>query len=114
MVSAVNSSLSAIKAADKLLKVSAHNIANANTDEYKSQVASVSEGDHGGVKVTVSQSTEPGAEYDRGDGVRVESSNVDYVNEIVNQIRAKEMYQANLAVLKNNEETHKALIDIMV
>ena len=114
MISSVNSSLSALNAAEKRLEVSAHNVANVNTDEYKSQEASVSEGKHGGVKVTISQSTQPGTKYDRGDGEIVESSNVDYVNEAVNQMSAKAMYSANLTSLKSYEENYSTLIDIMV
>lgn len=114
MVSSVNSSVSALKAAEKLLEVSAHNVANANTDEFKSQEASLNEDEHGGVKVTISESTEPGREYDRGDGERVESSNVDYATEAVNQISARVMYAANLASLKSHEDTYKTLVDMVV
>ena len=114
MISSVNSSLSALHAAEKLLEVSASNVANANTDEYKSKKASVSEDKHGGVKVSISRSAQPCIEYDRGDGVIVESSNVDYANEAVNQMSAKAMYSANLTSLKSYEENHSTLIDIMV
>lgn len=114
MISSVNSSISALHAAERLLEVSAHNVANANTDGYKSSVASVNEDEHGGVKVTVSKSAQPGTEYDRGDGVVVESSNVNYATEAVNQISARAMYAANVASLRTYEETYETLIDLMV
>jgi len=114
MISSVNSSVSALHAADRMLEVSAHNVANANTDGFKSSVASAQEDINGGVKVTISQNTRPGTVYNTGDGKLAESSNTDYAREAVDQISARAMFAANVASLKTYGEMYKSIIDIIV
>ncbi len=113
MISPLNSAASGINAAFKKQSVSAHNVANINTDGFKSSVASAQDIEHGGVKVTISQSTEPGAIYDNGYGTVAEYSNVNYAREAVDQKSAKIQFAANLAALKTNEEMTESLIDIL-
>ncbi len=113
MIQPLYSAVSGINAAFKKQSVSAHNVANLNTDGYKSSVASAQEGEHGGVKVTISKSTEPGAVYDNGYGKVAEYSNVNYAREAVDQVNAKTQFAANLAVLKTSEEMTESLIDII-
>ena len=114
MISSINSSVSALHAADRMLEVSAHNVANANTDGFKSSVASAQEDINGGVKVTISKNSQPGTVYDTGDGIMAESSNVNYATEAVNQISARTLFAANVASLKTYREMYKSIIDIIV
>jgi len=48
-----SSSVFGIQAAFHIMSVSAHNTANINTDGYKKQRVSLSEGNHGGVMVNI-------------------------------------------------------------
>jgi flagellar basal body rod protein FlgG len=113
-MSSASSAATALRAAEQQIEVSARNVANSNTDEYKSKVARAHEGDHGGVKVTLSEDTSPGTKYNGPDGEVAETSNVDYANEGVNQVRARALYEANLASLRAYEETYETTIDLMV
>lgn len=113
MISPLYSSVSGINAAFKKQAVSAHNVANSNTDEYKSLVASAQEHENGGVEVTISKNTEPGAIYDNGYGKTAEYSNVDYAGEVIDQINARTLFAANLTSLKTYEEMSESLINIL-
>jgi len=112
MISSVKSSLSAINAAFEMHAASANNVANANTDGYKSLVTSTNENRNGSVTVSVRKNTEPGVVYDVGDGTKAESSNVDYAREAVNQMNARYLLAANIAALNSYQELHKSVIDI--
>lgn len=105
-------SLSGIKAATKLLDVSSNNIANSNTDGFKKDIASVLERDTGGVTVKTEKSTEPGPSYLSSDGEIHEASNVDYTEEMLNQIKAEELLRANIAALNTAIEIEDHIIDI--
>ena len=112
MLSTFDISLSGIKAATKLLDVSSNNVANGNTDNFKKDIAKVLEGDNGGVTVKTEKSTEPGPSYISSDGDIHEGSNVDYAEEIVNQIKAEELLRSNIAALNTANEIEDHIIDI--
>lgn len=106
-----NSSISGIQAATVMLNTFAHNIANSNTDGYKKQRVNLS-GDHGnGVIVDITESTETGPLYKNNKGDTVEASNVNYIEEVVTQIKARHLFSANAAVLKHANETQETIID---
>ena len=107
-------SISGIKAATKLLDVSSNNIANGNTDHFKKDVASVLERDNGGVTVETMKSTDSGPSYLSSNGDVREGSNVDYAEEMVDQIKAEELLRSNIAVLNTANEMEKHIIDIFV
>ena len=113
MILPLNSSVSAINAVFKMQDILAHNVANSNTDGFKSSVASTEENKNGGVTVTLRQNPQPGAVYDKGDGTEAESSNVNYAREAVNQINARTQLAANIAALKTSDGMYKSVIDIM-
>ncbi len=108
-----SSSVSGIQAASAMLNVSAHNIANLNTDGFKKQIVNLSEDSIGGVSADISESTEPGPLYTNSVGDTVEASNVDYPDEIVEQLKAKHLLSANIAAIKRTDEAHESLMDIM-
>jgi len=113
MISPIYSAASGINAALRKQDASAHNVANSNTDGFKSLVASSQENEHGGVKVTISKNTEPGAVYDNGYGKVAEYSNVNYAREAVDQISSRTQFAANLSSLKTYEEMSESVIDIL-
>ena len=112
MLSSFNISLSGIQSAIKFLGVSANNVANSNTDGFKKDVASMSEGSNGGVTVSIEKSSEPGPVYKTKEGEIVEASNVDYAEEAVNQIVADHYLKANVAALKTANEMEGSFLDI--
>jgi flagellar basal-body rod protein FlgC len=113
MISPLYIAVSGINAAFKKQAASAHNVANSNTDGFKSLVASAEEHEHGGVKVSISKNTEPGADYDNGYGKVAEYSNVTYAREAVDQTSNRHLFAANIASLKTYEEMNESLIDIL-
>lgn len=113
MISAIQNAMSGIKAAGDLQSTVTHNVANSNTDKFKSTVATADESDGGGVKVTLSKNNNAGTIYDKGDGTKVESSNVDIANEAVGQIKADHLLKANIASLKTSDEMMGNVIDIL-
>ena len=108
-----NSSISGIRAATDMLSVSAHNIANSNTDGYKKQRVNLKGDQSGGVIAEITESTERGSLYKNRKGVTVETSNVNYIEEVVTQIKARHLLSANAAVLKHTNEAHETIMDII-
>lgn len=109
MLSSLSASVSGIKAAFKTLDVSAHNTANMDTDGFKKETAKLQEGD-GGVVVTIGKDTSPGAVY-QSNGKLVESSNVNYADEVVSRIVSKRYLSANIAAFKAADEMVESLLD---
>jgi flagellar basal-body rod protein FlgC len=116
MISALSASVSGVKAFEKKLDVTANNIANVNTDEFKKQRALLSEGDNGGVKVEISQVDDPGYPKEsvaNGEVVEAESSNVDLAEELTEMIPTQAGYDANLKVVQTEDELLGSLLDIV-
>jgi flagellar basal-body rod protein FlgC len=108
-----NSSITAIKAAFGTLSASAHNTANINTDGFKKERTILGENKQGGVSAKTGVSKEAGTLYQNSDGKMVEDSNVEISEEIANQMLAKHLLSANIAVLKTTNDIEKDLINIL-
>ena len=108
-----SASQSGIKAAIDVLRVSANNIANINTNNFKKDIASQRDIKGGGVEVNVSKSTESGAPIETENGTIEERSNVNLTEEIVNQIVAENQVAANAAALKTGLATDSEILDIL-
>ena len=91
--------LSALNAFEKKLAVTANNIANMNTEDFKPSEAAMHDNANQGVYVTLSQS--PTAE-------------VDLAKEMVSLMMAKQGIEANLKTIKTGDEINKSLLDIIV
>lgn len=102
---------SGIRAAFKMLDISANNTANINTDGYKKDKAVFKETLGGGVKAEAQKTTGPGPFYQSGSKL-AEASNTDYAEESVNRILSKMMLSANIAVLRTTDEMEKTAVDI--
>jgi len=113
MISALGSSLSGIRAAFKIMDVSASNTANADTDGFKRQTVNLSEGYNGGVVVEIGRSNEQGGLYRSTDGSFIETSNTSYAEEVVTQMTAKHMLAFNAAALKTADRMYESIIDIL-
>ena len=116
MIYPVSNALSALNAFRKQLDVTANNVANSNTDDFKKSRVNMQEGPHGGVLADVQQVDTPGypKEIYRDDQmVEVESSNVDLVEDITDMITAKSGFSANLKTVSTQHQVLGSLLDIL-
>ena len=114
MISALNGTISALRAFVTKMGVTADNIANVNTDEFKKTRATLHEDYNGGVRVELSKDNSPGLRYDvveDGQTVEKETSNVDLTEEIPNLMVTKRAYQANLKTIETQDEMLGSLLD---
>jgi flagellar hook protein FlgE len=114
MISSVSSAVSAINAFEKKMGVISTNVANSQTDGFKKSRVDLKEGETGGVEVEITQVNNPGpivtVEKNRG-AVEKEMSNVDLAEEIPQTIIAETGYDANLKILKTQDEMLGTLLD---
>lgn len=116
MVAPINSNVSALNAFSRQIAVSANNVANAYSDDFKKSRAVNSEGEDGQVTSTITQIDTPGPLVEdpfSTTGELKEISNVDIAEELVNQIAAEQGFNANTKVIKTYEETIGSLIDLI-
>ena len=110
-------SKSGLQAEQRRMDVSAHNAANVNTDGFQKQVATAQARPSGGVdvqvdRVEVSEEGQRALEEAKAEGLITQPENdVNVVDETVNQISAKAVFQANAKALKAQDRTIGALLD---
>lgn len=111
-------SVAGINAFFKKMDVTAHNIANINTDNYKRRIPHIQEDKNGLPQMTVTFDNTPGLESPRRagepEGPSREMSNVTYADEAVNMIEAEMGVKANVKALKAAGEMMGSLLDIFV
>lgn len=115
MISAIHTALSGLTAFAKQIEVSAHNVANVNTDGFKKSRTEFVEVEVGGVLPVVQkgESVGPAVLRDTPQGpAHVELSNVDFREEAVSQIIAQRGFEANLATLKTADSMLGSILDI--
>ena len=116
MILPLNSSITALQAHVKKLGVTAHNIANVNSEGYKKYRATMEEDSLGGVRVDIGRVNSPGHPYEvfeNGQSVVKETSNVDLTEEIPNLMIAQRGYEANLKTIQTQEKVLGSLLDIV-
>lgn len=101
-----------MRAALRMLDVSAHNTANLNTDGYRGQTVEMRE-TQGGVTTRVVQSTGTGPVRADAYGNLFEASNTNIVEAVTSGIIARHMFSANLAAFKRADEAERSVIDIL-
>ncbi|MGD8963133.1 MAG: flagellar basal body rod C-terminal domain-containing protein [Desulfobacterales bacterium] len=114
MISALNGTISALRAFVTKLGVTADNIANVNTDGFKRNRAVMHEDYNGGVRVEIKKDDSPGLRYDGiedGKKVEKETSNVNLNEEIPDLMVTKRAYQANLKTIETQDEMLGSLLD---
>lgn len=107
-VSASQIAVSALTALDTKLDVTANNIANVNTDEFKKSRVVMQTEDVPAVSVTIERVDTPGMTNLDG----VELSNVDLAEEFVDLITTQHSYTANVKIIEADSEMQKSLLDI--
>ena len=116
MISSLSSAVSAINAIGKRMAVISNNIANSQTEGFKKSRADLKEGESGGVEVDISVVDTPGPVVtveENGGIVEKEMSNVDLAEEIPQTIIAQTGFEANLKILKTEDEMMGTLLDIL-
>ena len=116
MISSINSSISALKAFGKKMGVTANNVANLESENFKKSRAVLTEGAQKEVRVEIEKIETSGpivSEIKDGKVVEKELSNVDLVEEIPQSIIAQRSFEANLKSIQTQEETLDSLFDII-
>jgi flagellar hook protein FlgE len=116
MISAVSSTVSAINAIETKMAVLSNNVANSQTNGFKKSHADLNEGKNGSVEVEITMVDTPGpitSVEENGRMAEKEMSNVDLAEELPQTIIAKTGYEANLKMLKTQDEMMGSLLDII-
>lgn len=114
MSNAINIALTGVEAFRKKLDVTANNTVNVNTDRFKKSRVTMQEANPDGVTVTISRDESPGAPVpaDESGTVMKESSNVSLEEEMTDLITSKHLFEANVQVIKTENEITGTLLDI--
>ena len=115
MSEAINTALSALGATLRKQDVTANNIANVNTHDFKKSRASFEETAPAGVKVTISRVETPGTPLppDEVIGEGHEMSNVSMEEELVDLITTQHAFAANIKTIQTEDEMQGTLLDII-
>jgi len=115
MSEAINTALSALRATLRKQDVTANNIANVNTHDFKRSKAAFEETSPSGVKVTISRLETPGTPLpaDEVIGEGHEMSNVSLEEELVDLITTRHSFTANIKTIQTEDEMQGALLDII-
>ena len=116
MISAVNSTVSALQAYKTQMNVTSNNVANVNTEGFKKSKATLKEGDNGDVQVDVNRVNTPGHRYQEFENDRMvekETSNVDLAEELPQMMVTQHAYEANLKVLQAQDKILGSTLDIL-
>ncbi len=116
MISAVNSTISALQAYRKQMRVSSNNIANVNTESFKKSKAYLTEGRNGDVQAEVRRVETSGHLYQEREGDRMvekETSNVDLAEEFPQMMVTQHAYKANMKVMQAHDKILGTTLDIV-
>lgn len=102
---------SGMSLADKRLGVSAHNVANMNTDGFEASMVHARTSETGGVQGIVAPTGAPHPIWPQG-GELVTGSNTDLLTETVNRIAAVAAYRANAAVFRIQDDLMETMLSI--
>lgn len=112
----MSNNLSGLQAFSKQISVSANNVANVLSDDFKKSRAINTEGENGQVESTITKINTPGPLVEdplSTTGELKELSNTDIAEEMTNQIMAQHGFDANAKVISAYDETIGTLLDIM-
>jgi flagellar basal body rod protein FlgG len=115
MSNAANIALTALRAFDEKMSITANNIVNANTNGFKKSRAVMEEMAPSGVSASSERVNTPG-DIVNIDGVKQgerETSNVNLEEEIIALMTNQNNYEANLKTVKATEELQGMLFDIL-
>ena len=109
----VNNSLSALNALSAKQNVTANNIANSETREFKKSTTILEENLNGTVSARIQPVNTPGTMINQPDGSLEEMSNVDLVQETTDMITTRHAYEANLKALKISTKMEDTVLDMI-
>ncbi len=111
-----NTALTALRAFDIRLDVNASNIANVNTDGFRSTTVVLQETVPAGVRVSLTQNNSPGFPLGVNERTGEErlSSNVNLAEEFADQIVTRYALEANLLTIITADEMDQALMDLKI
>ena len=115
MIGAIHSALSGLTAFSTQIDVTAHNVANINTNGFKKSRTEFVAVETGGVLPVIQkdESAGPAILNDTGYGpVQLELSNVDLGEEALNQIIGQRGFEASLQALKTADDMLGLILDI--
>jgi len=110
----IQNSTAALQAFSKQISVSANNIANSLTNDFKSSRAINTQGPYKQVTTAITQNKTPGPLVEdpiKNNGSLKELSNTDIAEEFVQQISARHGFDANAKTIQSYEETVGSLFD---
>ncbi len=113
---AINTGASAFKAFGTKMAVSANNVANVRSDDFKRSRALFSQGQNDAVKVDISTVDTGGPVEARmvdGQTVVQEFSNTDLAEEFTDQIITQRAFEANVRAIQTEDEMLGTLVDIV-
>jgi len=115
MTDAISAAQSAFGALSASMAVTANNVANMNTDRFKSQDVRLATGPQGqGVQVgNVVEDASSGGYRPTNEGM-VETSNVDLVRQSVDMMQTGRAFEANAAVIRTEDDMAGTLLDMRV
>lgn len=115
MIGAIQSALSGLTAFSTQVAVTAHNLANVNTDGFKKSRTEMAAVESGGVRSAIQKDETAGPTILNNTGygpAQLELSNVDLAEEAVNQIIGQRGFEANLQSIKTSDEMLGTILDI--
>jgi flagellar basal-body rod protein FlgC len=110
-ISALNSGISAMKAFESALDSSAHNVANASTNNFQPQTTRFQEGVNGGVVVNISQASKTLSAQSNGSSSTLPSE-TDLGTEITNSLQYKIGFQMAAKLVKTSDEVLDTLVNM--
>jgi len=112
MIQAMRIAINGLADSKLRLDVTANNLANINTDEFKSSRVTSQEASPYGVTQHIDSLEHPGFQYVDEQGNLIESSNTDLVQEVVNMMLAEYSFKFNSSAIKTSDSLLGALLDI--
>ncbi|OPY78836.1 MAG: flagellar hook protein FlgE [Syntrophorhabdus sp. PtaU1.Bin153] len=112
MINPISAPLAGLQVFTGKLQNTANNIANSNTDSYKTKQAAIVENSVGLPSLNITVDNLPGPRVQESDGLIRETSNADLSREIPSMVVAKRGYEANLKVLETHCDMLKSLLDV--
>ena len=116
MISAVNSTISALQAYKTQMGATSDNIANINTENFKKSRVNLQEGKNGDIQATARENNTPGHRYlerESHQTVEKETSNVDLAEEFPQMVLTQHAYKANMKVLQAQDQMLGTALDTL-
>ncbi|MBI3807181.1 MAG: flagellar biosynthesis protein FlgC [Nitrospirae bacterium] len=115
MIGAIHSALSGLTAFSTQIDVTAHNVANVMTNEFKRSRTEFVAVETGGVLPVIQKNESAGPSILNNTGygpAQLELSNVDLGEEAINLIISQRGFEANLQTIKTADDMLGSLLDI--